>query len=235
MPHTNPKGFTLSNSVIPKSRNRKFLPLLLAAGLVAVLAGALGTTGALSGFTASINNNANSVGSATLIMSETQGGTTCLSSAAGTVTAANAGTCAINKFNGSTTILPGVPVTSTVTIKNSGTAPATSFSLTPSGCVASANGANVGTDTTGFCGKVDITLQDATTPICVIPAGPAACAAPAITNTLATLGTTPIVLAVPLAPGASRSFTFTVMLDNTATNADQGILASEQLNWAFAA
>ncbi|WP_228501966.1 hypothetical protein [Plantibacter sp. VKM Ac-2885] len=193
-------------------------------------------SGAFSGFTASINNSANSIGSGTLLLTETQGATTCLSSASGTVTAANAGTCAsINKFNGTTVAAPNVPYTSTVTLKNNGTAAASSFTLTPSGCTTTANGAVNGTDTAGFCGKVDITIQDSTTPVCVFPAGAATCPAPSQSATLATLGTTPITLSAPLAAGATRTFTFTVMLDSSATNADQGLLASEQLLWTLAA
>ncbi|KJC64274.1 hypothetical protein SAMN06295879_0121 [Agreia bicolorata] len=217
-------------------RTKFFVPIAVVIGLLASFLLAASMSGAFSGFTASINNSANSVGSGTLLLTETQGATTCLSSAAGTVTTANAGTCAsINKLNGTTVAAPNVPYTSTVTLKNNGTAAASSFTLTPSGCTTTANGTVNGTDTTGFCGKVDLTIQDTTTPVCVFPAGAATCAAPSQTATLATLGTTPITLTSPLAAGASRTFTFTVMLDSTATNADQGLLASEQLLWSLAA
>jgi len=219
----------------PRSR-RKFIPLVAALGAVAALAMAFSWTPANSGFTASINNSNNSVGSGTLLLSETQGATTCLSSAAGTVTVANAGTCAtINKFGGSTTAVPGTSYTSTVVIKNTGTLPATTFTLTPAGCTASANGAVNGTDTAGFCGKVNITIADTTgTATCVLPASATACAAPSSTTTLASIGTTPIALAVPLAPNATRTFTFTVQIDNSATNAHQGLAASEALLWSIA-
>ena len=224
------------SEISPTRRPRFLAPLVIMAGVVATLLLALATTGALSGFSASINNSVNNAGSGTLLMTETQGVTTCLSSAAGTVTALNAGTCAtINKFGGNTAMSPGVPVTSTVAIVNNGTLPATTFTLTPAGCVASANGAVNGTDTAGFCGKIDITIYDSTQAKCIAPAAAGACPAPASTTNLASLGTTAIVLATPLAPGATRSFTFTVELDTTATNADQGLLASEALLWSFAA
>jgi hypothetical protein len=151
------------------------------------------------------------------------------------VTTTNAGTCAtINKFGGSTTMVPGTPVTSSVTITNNGTVPANTFTLTPGGCTQSNNGSVNGTDTT-FCGKVDLTIADTTSGKCVFPASTSACAAPTSANTLTSLGTTAISLATPLAAGASRSYTFTVQLDGTnATNADQGLQANETLLWSFA-
>lgn len=225
----------MSQNLINPRRRRRLIPVALV-GLAAVAFGAFAMSPALSGFTASISNNANSVGSGTLLMTEAQGATTCLSSAAGTVTTANAGTCStINKLNGSTIITPGNPVTSTVTIKNNGTAAASTFTLTPLGCVTAANGTVNGSDTTGFCGKVDLTISDTTNTTCVYPVAAVACATtPTSAGNLSSLGTTVLTLATPLAAGATRSYTFTVMLDNTATNADQGLLASETLNWAFA-
>lgn len=216
-------------------RSRRFAPLVIASGIAATLVLGFVTSGALSGFTASINNTANNIGSGTLLMTETQGATTCLSSAAGTVTTANAGTCAtINKFGGNTTIVPGTSYTSTVTIQNTGTAPANTFTLTPAGCATTANGAVNGTDSAGFCGKMDITIYDSSSAKCVAPAAVGACPAIASTTTLASLGTTPITLTTPLAAGASRSYTFTLQLDSSATNADQGLLATEALLWSFA-
>jgi hypothetical protein len=217
-------------------RRRRFAPILIAVGVAAALLLALGTSGALSGFTASINNSANTIGSGTLLMSETQGGTTCLSSAAGTVTVANAGTCStINKFGGATAIVPGGAVqTSTVTITNTGTAPANSFTLTPAGCNQVNNGTTNGT-ATDFCAKVNITVSDDTNTKCVYPAAAVACAAtPTSAGNLTGLGTSAINLTAPLAPGASRNFTFKLQLDSTATNAYQGLAANEALLWSFA-
>ena len=224
------------SDVIPP-RRRRFAPLVIVTGVAATLLLAFATTGALAGFTASINNSANTTASGTLLMTETQGGTTCLSSAAGTVTTANQGTCStINKFNSAGTLMvPNVPVTSTVTIKNNGTVPANTFTLTPGGCTqANASTTPNGTDN-AFCGKIDITIADTTgTAFCVLPASASACATPSSTTTLTTQGTTAVSLGTPLAAGASRTYTFTLMLDNSATNADQGLVANETLTWAFA-
>jgi hypothetical protein len=227
---------SLPSDVVSGRRSKFFVPLVLLVGLVAAVLLAASMSGAFSGFTASINNSANSIGSGTLLLTETQGATTCLSSASG-VTASNAGTCAtINKFNGTTVAVPGTAYTSTVTIKNNGTVPANTFTLTPGGCAAVANGTTNGTDTSGFCGKVDVTIQDTAATACVYPASTtAACpTTPTAAGNLTALGTTPISLTAPLAAGASRTYTFTVMLDTTATNADQGLLAQEALLWSIA-
>jgi hypothetical protein len=219
-------------------KGKKFAALTVSLGIVGTVAMGAAMTPAMSGFTASINNSNNSVGTGTLLMTETQGAVTCLSSASGTVTTANAGTCStINKLSGNTTAIPGGTYTSTVTIKNNGTVPANTFTLTPSGCSVTANGSVNGTDTAGFCGKVNLTVADTTTngsPVCVLPASAAACAAPSSTTTLSSIGTTPISLATPLAPGASRTYTFTVQIDSSANNNDQGLSANEPLTWAFA-
>jgi hypothetical protein len=222
------------SDVLPP-RRRRFAPLVIVTGVAATLLLAFATTGALAGFTASINNSANTAASGTLLMTETQGGTTCLSSAAGTVTTTNAGTCAtINKFGGSTTMVPGTAVASAITITNNGTVPANTFTLTPGGCTQSNNGTVNGTDA-AFCGKIDITIADTTSGKCIYPASASACVAPTSSNTLTTLGTTAISLTTPLAPGASRNYTFTVVLDGTnSTNADQGLQANETLLWSFA-
>lgn len=226
----------MSDNTITAPRRRRLAPMVVALGALAALVGALSWSGANAAFTASINNSTNTIGSGTLLLSETQGATTCLSSAAGTVTVANAGTCAtINKLGGSVIAKPGETFTSTVTITNSGTTSASTFTLTPAGCTTTANGAVNGTDQAGFCGKVNLTINDDTNTRCVFPASTtAACAAPSSTNTLASLGTTAITLNAPLAAGASRSFTFTVQLDGSATNAHQGLRASDALLWSIA-
>jgi hypothetical protein len=226
----------LMSTVNPPQKRKRGAIFAVILGIVSTFIAALAFTPAFSGFTASINNTNNSVASGTLLMSETQGATTCLSSAAGTVTVANAGTCAtINKLSGQTAAVPGTVYTSTVTIKNTGTIPANTFTLTPGGCATTANGAVNGTDNAGFCGKVNVTIADTTGAAkCVLPAGTAACAAPSSTTTLASIGTTPIALATPVAPNETRTYTFSVQVDNSATNAHQGLTANDTLTWAFA-
>lgn len=209
----------MPESTPPGPRRRRFAPVIFAGSLGAFVLLALGVGGTLSGFTASINNSTNTAGSGTLVMEEDQGATTCLSSS-GAISAANAGTCAgINKLGGSTTMVPGTPVVVTLTIKNDGSAPANTFTLTPSACTQSNNGALNGS-ATDFCAKLDVSIMSGVT---TIFSGTAA--------GLATGGA--ITLPGPVAAGASVPFTFTTTLDASATNAYQGLAASEPLLWSF--
>src|SRR5689334_774974 len=111
------------SSVPPRPRRRRLAPLVWLGSAAAATVVALGVSGTLSGFTASIDNTNNSAATGTLLMSETDGTATCYSngSAAG-VPDTNAGTCAtINKFGGSTAMTPGVAGPAvTVTITNNG-------------------------------------------------------------------------------------------------------------------
>lgn len=206
---------------------------LVAAGVGSVLI-AGSSVAVISGFTASITNSVNSVGSGALIMTETSGANTCVSS--GSAVTSNTATCStINKYGASTTAVPGTSISTTVTISDTGTVAANGFTLTAGTCGQSNNGAYNGTDAS-FCGKVDVTIQESGKTACVFPASTtAACpATPTSAGTLASLsGTSPALNPVTVAAGASRTFVITVMLDNTATNADQGLLASQTLTWAF--
>lgn len=217
-------------------RPRKhFSVALIVTGIAATAVLAASVSGTLSGFTASINNTANSVASGTLLLQENQGATTCLSTA-GFAIGANAGTCAtINKYGGSVVAVPGTTSSSTVTLKNIGTAPASTFTLTAGACAAAANAAATpyaGTDTAGFCSKVDVTIEDDTgAATCIVPAAVGACTAPTSASTLTTLATASPVTLTTLAAGVSRTYKFTVMIDGSATNADQGLQASQSLTW----
>lgn len=207
---------------------------LVAAGIGSVLI-AGSSVAVISGFTASITNSVNTVGSGALIMTETSGANTCVSS--GSVVTSNTATCStINKYGASTSAVPGTPISTTVTITDSGSVAANSFTLTAGSCTQSTNGAFNGTDAS-FCGKVDVTIQETGKTACVYPASATAVcpATPTSAGTLAALsGTSPTLTPVTVAAGAARTFVITVMLDGTtATNADQGLLASQPLTWAF--
>jgi hypothetical protein len=206
---------------------------LVAAGIGSVLI-AGSSVAVISGFTASITNNVNSIGSGALIMTESSGANSCVSS--GSSVTSNTATCStINKYGGNTSAVPGTAISTTVTITDSGSIAANGFTLTAGSCTQSNNGAFNGTDAS-FCGKVDVTIQEQGKTACVFPAsaGTACPATPTSAGTLANLGgTSPALTPVTVAAGASRTFVITVMLDNTATNADQGLLASQTLTWAF--
>jgi hypothetical protein len=206
--------------------------LIAAAAGTALVAGS--SVAVISGFTASITNSVDTLGSGALIMTESSGGNTCVSS--GSVVTSNTATCStINKYGASTTAVPGSAYSTPVTITNTGTAPANAFTLTAGSCTQSSNGSFNGTDS-AFCGKVDVTIQESGKTACVYPASTtAACpATPTSAGTLAALGgSSPTLNPLSVAAGASRTFVISVMLDSTATNADQGLLASQPLTWSF--
>ena len=217
---------------------------VLATGVaVAALSGAAAVS--LSGFSAAVSNTSNTFSSGTMQLQETQGAINCYSTgtgSGGTVSAANSGTCAtINTLVGTLDQVPaGTPLTTTITMKNNGNAPASVESLVFGACTAtgaSDNNAYVGSDTSGFCGKVDFSIGYGTK--CLYPANAsAACpATPTSSGTLAgaaTLGTINQASAPPmvvLAAGATQAYTITVMLDGSATNIDQGLTASQSMTW----
>jgi hypothetical protein len=230
-----------------RERNR----LALAAGLVGSAVLALTTTASLGGFTASITNTGDKAQSGSLLMQEQvtpTGGTTttCLSTGTGAAIATNANAaCAANKFGALTNAAPGGSSFSTVVITNQGSLPANTFSMGVGTCTATptapagAIATNVGSDTAGFCGKMDVTIEDDTAAAaCVYPAGAGAC--PALSNTynLASLATfapvaTPVALTAPLAAGAGRTYKVTVGLDASATNADQAMAATQPITFNF--
>jgi len=229
-----------------KSMTGRFAGLI--AALVAVAA--LSSTAAITfaGFSAQIVNNANTFSSGTMQLEENQGATYCYSTGSGsggTVTAANSANCSINKLVGTLNQVPGGTALSTsITMTNNGTIGATVDSLVFATCsAAAASNANgyVGSDTSGFCGKVDIEVSVGSTTQgthCLIPASTSPCAAtPTSAATLASIGGTTITNATSpqgltlLAASASQAYTFTVLLDSSATNIDQGLTASQTMTW----
>ncbi len=217
-----------------RHHRRRFTPFIAVAGLVSAAALATATTGVLSGFTASITNSANTVATGTLLMSETNGATTCLSTAGTAQIGSNAGTCAsINKFGGSTLAVPGQSASTSVTIKNIGTVTANTFSLTPSGCTQTTPAAGTGSDV-AFCSKVLVSIEDDTVPAspsCIL-GGTAGSACPATPTANLTSWASALALG-PVNASASKTYKFTVMIAAAADNTDQGLAASEPLGWAF--
>ncbi len=225
--------------------------LALLAGVVGTGMITVSTTATLGGFTASVTNTANGVQAGSLLMQEQvtpNGGTTttCLSTAGAAAISTNANnTCAANEFGALTNGAPGASSASTIVITNQGSLAANSFAMTAGPCTATptapggAGATNVGSDTAGFCGKVDVTIEDDTnssSPTCVYPAGAGACPALSSSYTLASLSTyaaSGTALATPLAPGAARTYKFTLGLDSSATNADQAMAATEPITYTF--
>ncbi len=207
------------------SKKRKLsLPLIVAGG-VSSLVLALGMSPTFSAFTASITNATNSAGAGTLTMQEssTTGTTVTCDSGLGT----NA-SCTINKFTGNLSMYPGQTLNTTVTVKNTGSVPATSFSMTP--------------DTT--CTPADVpgaSVHGTGDPCTVMTVLVKATAGTTTTNvvsglTLSAFASGGIVtLPAPVAPGASVTMSFDVTLPSTATNAVQGRQASMPITFTFGA
>jgi hypothetical protein len=213
-----------------------------------VLAGLLGTavfavTAGLSlgGFSAGITNPTNSYSSGTVVLKEAAGATSCFSTGTGTiVTATNTANCTtIDDLGGAINQGPGSAATTQVlNLTNVGTINGATFAVDPAACTSGAatnTAPYVGTDTAGFCGKVDVTIQNDTTgtPSCVYPAGAGACPALSATTTLATLGAQPAISLGALAAGASDKFTVKTQVDAGVTNIDQGLTASVPFTWVL--
>ncbi len=139
-------------------------------------------------------------------------------------------------------------MSSTVTLTNTGTLTSVGgLSLLAGACSVSGNppgsGANAlstGSDTTGFCGKVDVQIEDDTvagSPSCLY-GGTVGSACPATmsnSSTLATLATAGSqTLKANFAPNKPETIKITVALDPTASNADQGLTATVPLTWSLA-
>ena len=231
--------------------NRSRLALIV--GVLGAAAIALTTTSTLGGFTASITNTGDQANAGSLLMKEDvtpTGGTTttCLSTASATAITGNANNaCGANKFGAITNGVPGATSNSTVVVTNQGSVTANTFTMYAGGCTATptagvgAAATNVGSDTAGFCGKIDITIEDDTTagsPKCVYPVSAAACAAPTSAKTLTTLTTdypsaTPVAFTGTVAAGAARTYKFTILFDSTMTNADQAMAATQPITFTF--
>jgi hypothetical protein len=192
----------------------------LIAGLVAVAV--LGLTAAVTLGVTTFSAQVGGTGSfqtGTLLLSKTNASGTCLSSsnAAGSITTNINSACPGSDLGAGTTNVPQVNQTSTVTLTNQGSInSASGLTLTAGACsaVAAPYGASVlnplssGSDTAGFCGKVDITIYNTTAGKCLYPASAGACPAPSSANTLVTLASaSPFTLATSLASRSQRCST----------------------------
>jgi hypothetical protein len=215
---------------------------VFAAAALAVVA--LGTTAGISvaGFSAQIVDNSNTFSAGTMQLKESNGTINCYSTGSGSggTVGTNSATCSINKLLGTLDQVPGgTPLTTSITMTNVGSSGASLESLVMGSCsAAAASDANgyVGSDTSGFCGKVDFSIGTSTK--CIYPANAsAACpATPTSSGTLAAAaGTTFSNTSTPpltvLAAGGSQTYVFTAMLDPSSTNADQGLAASITMTW----
>ena len=150
----------------------------LATASLAVVALSTTAMTSLAGFSAQIVNNSNTFSAGTMQLEESQGATNCFSTGSGSggTVGTNSATCAINKLVGTLDQVPaGTPLTTTITMKNTGNVTASLESLVFSACSAAAAsdaGGYVGSDTAGFCAKVDFSVG--ITGKCLYPANASA-------------------------------------------------------------
>lgn len=212
------------------------MPVAVVAAVAATALLSLSLTGVLSTFAASISNTTNSASTGTVQLSQVQNGSTCLSTATGvSIPSANSSSCATNNYQGSSLLLPGVPITiSPIAMKNTGTSTASALSLTAASCVAAAIAVQAGGSTSTFCSKVFVTIHEQGTTACVVPLqASTACGTPTSTHTLATLSAAATAINAAWAADTTHTFDITLMLDSAADNNYQNITATQQLTWAL--
>lgn len=215
-----------------KRRRKRFAPLVWLGSLGAVGILALGVSGSLSDWTASITNTNNKVGTGSLVMQETG------PDASGTATTCSSNdataTCStINKYgnNGveNDKLGPGDSVVTTVNIKNTGTTNADAFTVAFGACTQTP-AATAGPPVVGnLCSELTVDVYQASsatgtpifsgTPSALQTASPHTLTAPDATN----------------AGGAGQDYTFKVTLPTTADSTFQGIVATQQITWTFTA
>ncbi|KQO65048.1 hypothetical protein [Curtobacterium sp. Leaf261] len=199
----------------------RFTPIAIATGLAAALALSLSLTGTMSAFTASIRNDTNTLSTGTITMQETSGSTTCNSNDGTSASVAtNTFTCStINKFGGTTGVVPNQTITTNLSFKNSGSAKASTFTLLGGTCaqgtVSSANGG-----ATDLCSKLNVSLTANGTAVTGL-------------TTLAALAGTTVTIPGGAAANTTVPLVLTVTLDSSAANTYQGLTASMPLTWTF--
>ena len=209
-----------------KAKRLRFAPLAIATGVLGAVLLSVSMSGTLSGFVASITNSTNTTATGSLVMQE-QNSTatvTCLSTDAGSnsnTINTNASTCSsINKYGGSTTMIPGQTVTTSIGITNKGTVAANTFTLTPGTCSYGNNG-TVNGSATDICSQMTVVIKNTTT------------AATLYSGTLAGLTSGGAITLPAQAAGALTNFSFAVTLPTTAGNTYQGLSVSQPLVWSF--
>jgi hypothetical protein len=184
--------------------------------------------------------------SGTLLLSKSNNTGTCLSSAntGGSISTNSNLSCAGSDLSTSSLNAIGAVSNQTITLTNQGSLAAGSgLTLSTGACtVAGApfassalDSAASGSDTSGYCGNVWVTIQNNSGSVsCIYPARAGTCPAPSASYTLATLqSTNGISIASALASGTSDFINYTLELGTTATNADQGLTASMPITYTL--
>jgi hypothetical protein len=212
-------------------QQRRFVRLIVAAGIVGALLMSMAMTNTFSAFVATITNSNDTAAAGSLILQESgAAGTTPCTSTDGGGVSTNTATCAtFNKYGGSTTMVPSNAtgttnnVVTTVNFKNTGTLPATAFTMAFGACTQPTAPAGAGS-ATDFCTKLHVKVTSGAT---VVQADTVASALAGTTVTL------PAALIPAPNSGSTIPLTFTVYLDSTAGNTYQGLSASQPITWTL--
>jgi hypothetical protein len=119
-------------------------------------------------------------------------------------------------------MIPGQTVTTPVTIKNTGTVAASTFTLTPGATCAQSNSGAANGTATDLCAKLSVVITN-TTANTVVYSG-----------TLAALAGSSAYTLPAVAAGGTTGFSFAVTLASSAGNTYQGLQASLPLVWNYA-
>ena len=119
-------------------------------------------------------------------------------------------------------MIPGQTVTTPVTIKNTGTVAASTFTLTPGATCAQSNSGAANGTATDLCAKLSVVITN-TTANTVVYSG-----------TLAALAGSSAYTLPAVAAGSTTGFSFAVTLASSAGNTYQGLQASLPLVWNYA-
>jgi hypothetical protein len=221
------------NSANESKRQRRFIQLIVAAGLIGAVVLALAMTNTLSAFVATITNSQNTAATGTVVLQEsgTSGTTVCNSTDSTGGISTNSSTCtSFNKYGGSTTLVPSNATgttnnsVTTVNFKNTGTAAATSFTMAFGPCTQSNNGTTNNGSATDYCSKLHVKVTSGATVV------QADTVASTLANTTVNL---PSTLVPAVASGSTIPFTFTVYLDSSAGNTYQGLSGSQPITWTL--
>ena len=136
------------------NRNRL---IVVAAGAIASLLIGFTLTPTFAALVASIQNSTNTANTGTLTMKETSGSASCNSFDSNST---NTATCStINKYGGVTLVPGGAAKETNLSIQNTGSMQATSFTLTPGACTQSAvGGSSFSGSATDLCDKIKVKI-----------------------------------------------------------------------------
>lgn len=224
----------MSNATHRRTKRARFAPIAIGTGALAAVLLSVTMSGSLAGFTAQITNSNNNVATGALSMQETgtTGGTAYTCNSYDGSVSSNAFTCStINKYGGSTTLIPGATAASsssnTVVIKNNGTVAASSFTLAPGTCTQTTPSATTGS-ATDLCSKLFLTVTDTNS---------TGGATTTVINNVA-LSALAASYTLPVAAvNNTQTFTFTVSFPSTGSaatdNTYQNLKATQALVWTY--